>query len=480
MKNCPICQREFPDYVQYCTRDGTRLKPSGPLSQLANFEVKQCYLCKKYYPAALDMCPVHGIALNLSPLPEADQQDIEPPPALAAEAAGSDESEIVNEEVESVDLRPAADTKELIELAAAREADAPAPPSGPLPSAALPSQPASPSIAFKALTQYSISTPASSDRRLVGVLVIIVLATIGGLAAVTLPNIFPKGAKKGPPVAATPQAEPVAVQPEQVAETEKTEIVQRIELLSIKEKPTAGRTAVSAPATPAAKSALPVPSRPVPAVASVAAKKAPAETQPVAPTGKKSLPVIKESKNSKEIKEAKENKEAKESKTDDELVAENRRVREIPTVNAPKATVTAAEPANPEVHRPVAVPRIRSDRSAKVVTAITNRSRQQTLGGYVYEFDLVLREVNGVAVKWKCTTARKVSFSGRTADINGVYMEQLSPKGTARYRMVVRMTGSCIEDWYGEIIYSSSGVDENGNPIELRQTLLLDNSFPSY
>src|SRR5688500_17638248 len=104
MKNCPICQREFPDYVQYCTRDGTRLKPSGPLSQLANFEVKQCHLCQKFYPTALDMCPVHGIALNLSSPPQASDDDIEqsslPAPELPLAAAAAEESEIVNAESE--------------------------------------------------------------------------------------------------------------------------------------------------------------------------------------------------------------------------------------------------------------------------------------------------------------------------------------------------------------------------------------------
>src|SRR5690349_20044978 len=91
MKSCPICHREYPEAVQFCTRDGTRLQAVAatrycpecsqsfsaevnrcPIHNLdlisrahpAQSEVSHCILCNKHYPISFDSCPIHGIALK--------------------------------------------------------------------------------------------------------------------------------------------------------------------------------------------------------------------------------------------------------------------------------------------------------------------------------------------------------------------------------------------------------------------------------
>lgn len=115
---------------------------------------------------------------------------------------------------------------------------------------------------------------------------------------------------------------------------------------------------------------------------------------------------------------------------------------------------------------------------AQVNANIANKSRSVSPQGYTYHFDLVLKETAGRSIHWNQIEARKVSYSGRSNVINGLSNEKLSSGGTTRYRMVVKMSGNSIEDWFGQIIYTASGVDENGNRIEIQRSFLLDDSFP--
>ena len=119
-----------------------------------------------------------------------------------------------------------------------------------------------------------------------------------------------------------------------------------------------------------------------------------------------------------------------------------------------------------------------SRQKAKVVLSIANKSRLQTNNGYVYQFDLVVRELNGVGINWDSTSAYKSSYSGNSDAISNFLDKRLAPNTTERYRMSIRMTGRSIEDWFGEIIYKGFGMDENGNSVELCGSLALDNSFP--
>ena len=109
--------------------------------------------------------------------------------------------------------------------------------------------------------------------------------------------------------------------------------------------------------------------------------------------------------------------------------------------------------------------------------SIANKSRLQTSNGYIYQFDLVVRELNGVGINWNSTSAYKSSYSGNSDAVSNFLDRRLAPNATERYRMSIKMTGHSIEDWFGEIIYKGSGIDENGNSVELRGSLALDNSF---
>src|SRR5882724_6470010 len=104
MKVCSLCQREFDDQQQFCTRDGTKLTriqergycrrcgkdypitlnkcplhgtvlaEHGPRTILGdNF----CHLCDSDFPKAFKLCPVHGIALQTSPLKKKLRNKIE-------------------------------------------------------------------------------------------------------------------------------------------------------------------------------------------------------------------------------------------------------------------------------------------------------------------------------------------------------------------------------------------------------------------
>lgn len=116
---------------------------------------------------------------------------------------------------------------------------------------------------------------------------------------------------------------------------------------------------------------------------------------------------------------------------------------------------------------------------AKVVATIANKSRVQTSNGYIYQFELIVKEIGGVGVNWDVTSVSRSSYSGRNSVVSGFLEKHLLGNGHVRYSMAIRMTGSSIEDWYGQITYNCSGVDENGNPVELHQLLALDNSFPT-
>src|SRR5262249_32906919 len=131
-KNCPICRREYPDLVQFCTRDGTKLQsdkafkycpecsaqypadvqkcPAHNLELIAlarpiNAGINHCVLCNKYYPQAIECCPVHGISFKPADWPAleatenneavkpSDAEQQEPLVAVSAEQVAEDESE---------------------------------------------------------------------------------------------------------------------------------------------------------------------------------------------------------------------------------------------------------------------------------------------------------------------------------------------------------------------------------------------------
>ncbi|MCS6884464.1 MAG: hypothetical protein RMM17_07680 [Acidobacteriota bacterium] len=59
MKVCLVCQKKYPDNLQFCSRDGSLLKDSSDASY--------CKLCDKFYTAATRVCPVHGEPISQVP-----------------------------------------------------------------------------------------------------------------------------------------------------------------------------------------------------------------------------------------------------------------------------------------------------------------------------------------------------------------------------------------------------------------------------
>jgi hypothetical protein len=190
--------------------------------------------------------------------------------------------------------------------------------------------------------------------------------------------------------------------------------------------------------------------------------------------------------NTKNVNESKTNKNYSE-KINDKLISKNSKNSNKPLEKndrSNKKTVPLTHESatsRSQTWEKTSAEQIKSSRQelAKVVAKVLNKSRLQTPNGYVYQFDLVVKELNGVKVKWNYTSARKTTYSGNSSVVSGLLGDEIDANGLLQFRMAVRMTGKSIEDWYGQIIYACSGVDENGNTIELNQILALDNNFPT-
>src|SRR5262249_628313 len=134
---------------------------------------------------------------------------------------------------------------------------------------------------------------------------------------------------------------------------------------------------------------------------------------------------------------------------------------ELPKKELPKLESERAElpPASAPPDKLATKPKSSQHRVLKIVATVANKSPVQTPNGYIYQFELVLHEATGLSIKWQSVSARKISFAGKSSPVKSLVAEQNQPNSTARYRVVVKMTGTCIEDWYGQLITISMGED---------------------
>jgi hypothetical protein len=498
MKNCPICHRQYSDQVQYCTRDGTRLMLA------VNFN-NHCSLCNKFYPPGEEVCPVHGTGFG-----DAEQSAIGKPPEEEYPAPAQ-EPDFGEQQIESYMESQIEEPPAVVSVPEAiNNIEPPVQPEWQPPPAAHTRQlspPPIPTVELNTMMQYSSVEYASADRKLVGIMALVFTLAICGLVAYGLSRPSKQVRVSKQVSSTTDRSTPDEDQIAQVKEEEKeegkekeNELIQQIELDKGQQIPEPVKQTVVAKQPVAGSNS----------------------TVSTASTTKQPRPDI-----GSRIKGQEQDKRKK-----DKLSAKNSATHVVGRLSLPKTPISlpksdrsgslkAGEIANnrsnnspstnsignstgnsagkstekrddspkpplpvrvepPRVDEAVAIkPKAKRIRSPKVIAQVFNKSRVQTPNGYIYQFDLVLRELSGLNVTWRSVNSRKVSYSGRSTPVNSLSSEQ-SPDSSARYRVVVKMTGTCIEDWYGQLITVSSGVDENGNPVEIEHVLLLDDSFPEF
>lgn len=520
MKMCPICKRDYAEHMRFCTRDGTKLQtdewvktcPECQISFSADFFkcpdhgldllvqpkiiniVNFCNLCNQYYPTAGADCPVHGIPLTKNklvsikinsddskPLSFSDKENISPVVASILEEIiktggliSQCEEEVIQVEeklekenletnqVTNKEIKKALDTKNLT------------------PPAVVP---------FDTLGQYAIDQ-VSADRKLLITLVMIVSLSVVGFAAYSFPYAlqWPKVSADAKPKDSEPKypdaqtAEPNEAEISNLSkEPEEKDIIQKFD------NPVSKETSLKIDKQN--KKVEELSSKLVPGVLkdktvdkSINPIKSAKQEMTQKPSLKDSVAKnnIKTSKasNSKELS----NKPTNQAKSEVKEKGNKEKQIEAPASTRVNGVNKSSDwehsrvwdnPINEQMKSP-------KRQVAKVVATIVNRSRLQTPNGYVYQFDLIVKELNGVKVRWNYTSARKSSYSGNDSVVSGLLGKELDANGSLYYRMAVRLTGRCIEDWYGQIIYDCSGIDENGNNIELHKLLVLDNNFPVY
>lgn len=526
MKTCPICHREYSDYMRYCTRDGTSLKST------VSFDTNFCSLCNKHYPLAVENCPVHGVALasnkkannvekndllnSFSDLKSSELKSSNLSPVVANILQEIMNSSGESPKLENIELKGSFSCDEIavdrlktnsdlndssLELKKAKE-----------------TQNLTPPIVSESLTP--VASHVSADRKLLISLALIGALSIIGFAAYSIPYALHRSKVSAN---TQPITLPEKNSQETAQETTPQEIAQETTPIATPEiQPTPEPNIINITPTPETLSSTEntQSSEDIPLVQTIPDLSAKSNTQDK--KSKSSSEVIK-TKSSEPLNiDLSKVKPTISNKSNNTISLSNKPINN-PTILKPKATIITPTSKSSDWDKvtsnrgsaqisknipidsnhpvtPVKVETNKSDRCnrnwditnatttqvkypqrpvAKVVATITNKSRVQTQNGYVYQFELIVRELSGVAVNWDVTSVSKSSYSGRNSVVSNFLEKHLLPNGHVRYSMAIRMTGSSIEDWYGQISYNCSGVDENGNPVELHQLLALDNSFPT-
>ncbi|MBK7994816.1 MAG: hypothetical protein IPK14_15965 [Blastocatellia bacterium] len=519
MKTCPVCNRNYSDHMKYCSRDGTTLqtgilltvcpecginypnKTTCPIhnlelvtySQKANPTANFCNLCNQFYPLATQNCPLHGVELQVKTLNNKGgfESSIDVSPVVAnilEEITSSKLNESENPGANSFVTEKTVVTSNLENT----------PPSASIETKNLTAPAVLP---FDTLGKYAVSHFSSSaDRKLFVALALIVLLSIAGFAAYSLPYAleWAKVSADTEETSTITENKPVNNTVEEINKTieplaspteptnnsqvipdltnpvnsttskdkttnvtpKKIDVSNKSLSSEPNKKPTTTITAKSKTTINPSKTSYPNKTTKVEAVNSGAKQPVVAKNQKS--TNEKSTVVEKSKSSSLPSKEASANSSTNKPKVADQNTAKSPAKSPIRTW---EPSVTTAEIKYP------------SRQKAKVVLSIANKSRLQTSNGYIYQFDLVVRELNGVGINWNSTSAYKSSYSGNSDAVSNFLDRRLAPNATERYRMSIRMTGHSIEDWFGEIIYKGFGIDENGNSVELRGSLALDNSF---
>lgn len=517
MKTCPVCNRNYSDHMKYCSRDGTTLqtgilltvcpecginypsKTSCPIhnlelvtySQKANPTANFCNLCNQFYPLATQNCPLHGVELQAKTLNANKggfESSIELSPVVAnilEEMTSSKLNESENSDANSFATEKTVVTSNLenaSQLASIETKNLTAP-------AVLP---------FDTLGKYAVSHFSSSaDRKLFVALALIVLLSVAGFAAYSLPYAleWAKVSADTEETSTITQNKPISNTGEEINKTTEPLVKPTEETNASQIIPDLANPVNSVTSKDKATSVTPK-------KLDTSNKTSPSEPnqKPITTTNPKSKTIISPSKASYPNKTTKV--EAVNSGSKQPILAKNEKSNvgkdkktSLPSketsvnssIDKPKAAdqATTKSPAKSPIRTwepSVTAAEIKypTRQKAKVVLSIANKSRLQTNNGYVYQFDLVVRELNGVGISWNSTSAYKSSYSGNSDAVSNFLDRRLAPNATERYRMSIRMTGHSIEDWFGEIIYKGFGIDENGNSVELRGSLALDNSFPEH
>lgn len=118
-----------------------------------------------------------------------------------------------------------------------------------------------------------------------------------------------------------------------------------------------------------------------------------------------------------------------------------------------------------------------SQNGAKISAAIQNPRRTAIRHGFRYEFDIVLRETNGIGIGSRDTTLRWVSDSGSSGRSRVITPERFAPASAETYHITVELLGTAGGFWRGIAYYDGIGIDETGHPVRLSLSLRLDDSF---
>ncbi|MBI4854106.1 MAG: hypothetical protein HY819_20105 [Acidobacteria bacterium] len=486
MKTCPVCKRDYAKHMRYCTRDGTKLDAE-------NLQ-KTCPECSLTFPENIDKCPEHNLELvtkiesikfsnklsnkssskeNISPVVASILEEIVNTGNLSTQRATENKLE-ENLPYESIETNQVTQ-QGVIKAAETKNLTAPA------------------VLPFDTLGQYAVDQ-VSADRKLLVALALIVVCSVAGFAAYSFP--YAVEWPKVPRVSADSQAKDNDVL-ETLPNSEialernnsvKEDIIQQIEypkaktdslkLLSRENKENKQDSKLR--------------------VENKIAQEL--KNKPLAEASKNKVS-SKEKLTEKLTKKESKSFSTKEAKMPSKAINKNEVAKVDSKIDSKKSIpsiVNSKEKPGKESNNPATLPANEPNvarskgwerptleqapklEAAKVIAKVVNKSRLQTPNGYVYQFDLVVKEINGIRVKWNYTTARKTSYSGSSSVVSGLLGDELDANASLHFRMAVRMTGRCIEDWYGQIIYNCSGVDENGNKIQLNQVLALDNDFPTY
>lgn len=517
LNSCPECLLSFPENITRCPEHNLELIAQAKVIEPISF----CTLCNQYYPPTNINCPIHGIALKVNNL-QSSSKPSDSPKLLSSLSSLSNSKENLSpvvatilEEIIRTDNLSAQSAK----LNQVSELDENLPVSSPsietnqvanqevMKAADTKNLTAPAVLPFDTLGQYAVDQ-VSADRKFLIAIALIVVCSVAGFAAYSFPyavqwpkvsadtqpktSSLPNSSDNQPallePNASIPVEKPVEkpVAIETATSSEEKDIVQQIQYPQV--KPSLANVTdkqnklKGEPKSSQVKPKLETASNKVSSKSNVqtkidnksATKLSTKETKPNS-NSKPTVDIAKvKTSNSKESQTTNNRKSDK--GTEISKNSETNQQRKVsPKVTEP--TLSRSQPWDSP-----ALGQMKSPRrvSAKVTASVVNKSRLQTPNGYVYQFDLVVKELNGVKVKWNYTSARKSTYSGDNSIVSGLLGEELDANGSVQFRMAVRMTGRCIEDWYGQIIYNCSGIDENGNSVELHQVLALDNNFPTY
>lgn len=156
-----------------------------------------------------------------------------------------------------------------------------------------------------------------------------------------------------------------------------------------------------------------------------------------------------------------------------ETTSQSRNSSSTESLAASSSTVTEAKPVRRDT--PVENTRPSKFKGINPRLQVTGKTRREIEDGYIYEFDLVVKEATGI--RWHSVSGNKVTYGGRNTPIKTVQLEP-TPDGSLRCHVSVKMAGRSVEDWYGQVYTTTTGIDEDGKTVRIDQDILLDESFP--